>query len=143
MERIRVAKINHGDAAMELERTSSGEEPAAVNPEIKHFGLGAERVLIRNNYAHGFALGKSINRRRRRTGRIAIRGEAALHKIGHPPLAIIHFDVSVWMLRGLVEHDGVPNLWRIGIFSHHLCPVPEQEWAVVSGVTRARTVPRA
>jgi hypothetical protein len=33
MERIRVAKINDGDAAMELERRRSGEEAAAVNRE--------------------------------------------------------------------------------------------------------------
>jgi hypothetical protein len=33
MERIRVAKINDGDAAMELERRQSGEEAAAVNRE--------------------------------------------------------------------------------------------------------------
>ena len=66
-----------------------------------------------------------------------------LHKIGHPPLAIVHFDVTIWMLRGFVEDDCVPNLRSVRILSHHLCPVPEQEGTIVSGVTRERTILRA
>ena len=54
--------------------------------------------------------------------------------------AIVHLDVTVWMLIRLVEYDDIADLRNIRLWRHDLRAVPLQEWPVIAGIARLRAV---
>jgi hypothetical protein len=47
-----------------------------------------------------------------------------LLEIRHPVLAVVHFNVAIWVLSCLIKYDYIANLRNVGILWHGLRSVP-------------------
>jgi hypothetical protein len=47
-----------------------------------------------------------------------------LLEIRYPVLAVVHFNVAIWVLSCLIKYDYIANLRNVGILWHGLRSVP-------------------
>ena len=123
----------------------------AVEPEnVSSGGFFAEKPEGRGQYppncafsagqAHLSTLAKPVNRKWGCAGSVTVGRKTMLLEIRYPVLAVVHFNVAIWVLLCLIKYDYIANLRNAGLLWHGLRSVSQQKGAVVTGVTRPRTI---